>query len=197
MNDNKNQNFLNKYGLVNDFAKNLESNKNILYLKNNLYYKNFIIIIHLILLLIDIVVMIIAIFKEINLSHFFNFDLSFIECIKNMLLLEFYLIIISLLSSLPIITFAILKFKLNKKTIYINAILLFIMILEILCILKYKEFKFLNNFKIVFIFILFLLIILLSLYIYNIYKFIYLNKKERIENKIMLQNQSINEVSVK
>ena len=197
MDENKNQNFLNKYDIVNDFAKNLESNKNIIYLKNNLYYKNFIIIIHLILLLIDIIVMIITIFKEINLSHFFNFELGLIKCIKNMFLLEFYLIIISILSSLPIITLAILKFKLNKKTIYINAILLFIMILEILCILKYKKLKFLNNFKIIFIFILFLLIILLSLYIYNIYKFIYLNKKERIKNKIMLQNQSTNEVFVK
>ena len=176
---------------INKEIDNIVSNYNTKYLKNGLFFKNMILIIHLILLLLDFLIMLFVIIKEINFSEFLN------KCVKNILLLEFYLIIISIFFALPILSFIILKYKLNSKTIWVNFVLIIIMILEIIIFLKIKKYKSINNLKIIFMFIICLLLLLLFGYSYNIYKFIFENNLELIKNKQIFQNQSVNEVFVK
>jgi len=182
---------------INQEIDNIVLNYNTKYLKNGLFFKNMILIIHLILLLLDILIMIFVIFKEINFSEFLNFNLKFIQCVKNILLLEIYLITISILFASPILTFAILKYKLNSRTIWINFLLIIVTIFEIIFFMKLKKYKSINKLKIILILIICLLLVLLFGYIYNIYKFIFENNQEAIKNKQIFQNQSVNEVFVK
>ena len=182
---------------INQEIDNIVLNYNTKYLKNGLFFKNMILIIHLILLLLDILIMIFVIFKEINFSEFLNFNLKFIQCVKNILLLEIHLIIISILFASPILTFTILKYKLNSRTIWINFILIIVTIFEIIFFMNLKKYKSINKLKIILILIICLLLVLLFGYIYNIYKFIFENNQEAIKNKQIFQNQSVNEVFVK
>ncbi len=182
---------------INKEIDNIVSNYNTKYLKNGLFFKNMILIIHSILLLLDLLIMLFVIIKEINFTKFLNFNLKFSQCVKNILLLEFYLIIISFFFALPILSFAILKYKLNSKTIWVNFVLIIIMIIEIIIFMKIKKYKSINNLKIIFMLIICLLLLLLFGYSYNIYKFIFENNLEIIKNKQIFQNQSVNEVFVK